>query len=309
MGRAEHRLRSRRSVAERAEHHGLATDRTGLAGVVDPGNEPCSESDSRGSRSRQCRATSTSTSTSISTSIHNATATHVTRPDQSRARTRGSRELSPDASARRQPRDREVEQPFVAALTIIASDREVLDRLDDPDAIAHVRSVIADTMMAEAPVHAARLAKIVMTQFGFERATPKRTDQIIDLATDAMLRRGSTGIFLWSNGVDVDSWRHYRRAVRRHRPDPRSAQVDAGRVRTPGTGTDRSRRRWPIAPRRRSPLCQSRLSGANAVARPATVQRSFCSTLSPIAHVSTRVTLPPWTKKVSPENAQSAVAR
>lgn len=104
-----------------------------------------------------------------------------------------------------------LEQPFVAALTTIAGDREVLDRLNDPDAIAHVRSVIADTMTAEAPVHAARLAKIVMMRFGFERATPKRTGQIIDLATDAQLRRGSTGIFLWSNRVDVDSWRHYRR--------------------------------------------------------------------------------------------------
>ena len=104
-----------------------------------------------------------------------------------------------------------LEQPFVAAPATIAGARDVLDRLDDPAASAQVRSVIADVMLTEAPVHAARLAKIVMTRFGFERATPKRTGEIIDLATEAQVRRTATGIFLWSNGVDVDSWRHYRR--------------------------------------------------------------------------------------------------
>jgi Protein of unknown function (DUF4011)/AAA domain/REase_MTES_1575 len=104
-----------------------------------------------------------------------------------------------------------LERPFTPATTRVLGEREVLDRLDDPAAIALVRSAIYETMVAEAPIHATRLAKIVMTRFGFDRVTPKRSAEILDLATEAQVRRWPTGVFLWSSNVDATTWRNYRR--------------------------------------------------------------------------------------------------
>ena len=104
-----------------------------------------------------------------------------------------------------------LERPFVAATDSPLGDRDVFDRLDDPAAVELIRSAIDETMLAEAPVHATRLAKIVMTRFGFDRVTPKRTAEILDLATNAQVRRSPSGVFLWSSSIDPATWPYYRR--------------------------------------------------------------------------------------------------
>ena len=104
-----------------------------------------------------------------------------------------------------------LERPFVAATDSLLGDREVFDRLPDPAAVEQIRAAIDETMLAEAPVHATRLAKIVMTRFGFDRVTPKRTAEILDLAVNAQVRRSPSGVFLWQPNVDPATWAYYRR--------------------------------------------------------------------------------------------------
>ena len=103
------------------------------------------------------------------------------------------------------------ERPFIAAADSSLGERDVFDRLPDPTAIEQIRSAIDETMLAEAPIHATRLAKIVMTRFGFDRVTPKRTAEILDLAINAQVRRSPSGVFLWLPSVDPAAWPYYRR--------------------------------------------------------------------------------------------------
>jgi len=103
------------------------------------------------------------------------------------------------------------ERPFVAAPVSPLGDRDVFERLPDPVAMELIRSAIDDTIRAEAPVHATRLAKVVLTRFGFDRVTAKKTAEILDLATNAQVRRSPGGVFIWSPDVDPATWQYYRR--------------------------------------------------------------------------------------------------
>ena len=100
---------------------------------------------------------------------------------------------------------------FVAADESPLGERDVLDRLDEPDARELVERAIAETLTAEAPIHATRLAKIVATRFGFEQVRQNRIDDILELATQSYSRRSEFGVFLWATDVDADAWTRYRR--------------------------------------------------------------------------------------------------
>ncbi len=103
------------------------------------------------------------------------------------------------------------EMEFVAAAESPLGARDVLDRLDEPDARDLVERAIAETLATEAPIHATRLAKIVATRFGFEQVRQNRIDDILELATQSYTRRSEFGVFLWATDVDADAWTRYRR--------------------------------------------------------------------------------------------------
>lgn len=113
----------------------------------------------------------------------------------------------PTVAARPAP----LELAFVAARTSPAGDRNLLDRLEDPDAAAAVGSAVDEALAVEAPVHATRLAKIVATKFGLERLTAARAQAILALATRSQSRVDEFGTFLWSLDTVIDDWRNYRR--------------------------------------------------------------------------------------------------
>ncbi|MEO6122793.1 MAG: DUF4011 domain-containing protein [Ilumatobacteraceae bacterium] len=103
-----------------------------------------------------------------------------------------------------------LERIFTEAPTTVIGDRDLFEQLDRPNARRHIVAAIDETLAAEAPIHTARLAKIVATRFGIERVTKVRADSIVALAGHALRRdHDDFGSFLWT--VDPETWRNYRR--------------------------------------------------------------------------------------------------
>jgi len=100
---------------------------------------------------------------------------------------------------------------FVPAYDDIVHDLEMLDRLDfDPSCRQVVRREIDDVIAQEAPIAAARLARIVGRRFTLQRVTAKRASSIVGLVPAAQLEDTQFGVFVWAGGQDRDAYENFR---------------------------------------------------------------------------------------------------
>jgi hypothetical protein len=90
-------------------------------------------------------------------------------------------------------------------------DLEMLDRLDfDPSCRQVVRREIDDVIAQEAPIAAARLARIVGRRFTLQRVAAKRTASIVGLVPATQLEDTPFGVFVWAAGQDRDAYEDFR---------------------------------------------------------------------------------------------------
>lgn len=100
---------------------------------------------------------------------------------------------------------------FVPAHEDFVDDLEMLDRLDfDPSCRQVVRREIDDVVAQEAPVAAARLARIVGRRFTLQRVAAKRAASILALVPATQLEQTPFGIFVWAAGQDRDTYDDFR---------------------------------------------------------------------------------------------------
>ena len=106
--------------------------------------------------------------------------------------------------------DRTGEYPYVEASTEIAGRPQIFDNLRSRRNSDRVRRVIDETIEAEGPIEADRLARLVNARFGVNRTTRQRNNQILALAPRAPERDREFGDFYWPQAVDSTAYTGYR---------------------------------------------------------------------------------------------------
>lgn len=86
---------------------------------------------------------------------------------------------------------------------------ETLDSLPDPWAVDRVRTVIANIVESEGPIHRERLARLTAESFGLNRVAPARMDAILRCLPSDLVRAADRA-YAWPSGVEPAQWRGVR---------------------------------------------------------------------------------------------------
>ena len=88
--------------------------------------------------------------------------------------------------------------------------REDLGLTNSPTVRAAITAAVRETVEAEGPIAAGRLARSIGRRFGFDRVAAGRQRFILEAVPSQLLRASELGEFVWPTGVDPEQWRGYR---------------------------------------------------------------------------------------------------
>lgn len=87
---------------------------------------------------------------------------------------------------------------------------EDLDRIRSRPTSSAIDLAISEIVAIEGPVSIDRLARTIVHRFGFERASPRRQDQIKRKVPRERVHRSRLGVFVWPEEINPVTWRSFR---------------------------------------------------------------------------------------------------